>query len=521
MLLSIALVSCLSMLAPVNDPAIERAPTRTGAEDELQVSPASPREAAAAFVAACHARSFATAAHFLDLRGESEPEERAEQLCAVVDERAWIDLDELSPASTGELDDGLPRNVELVATIRRDDGEEDPLRMVAQRGRDPAWKFERAVTRRIDEWYQELDDLWLREHLPELLLRMGPRGLFWWQWALLPGVIAVAWAIGSLLARLLVRLARRTIARASPQLDTDWLLRMRAPITLLAAFATTWAATPWMRLGLRGQGFVDRVLHASLLFAVFWLLARALDFAGELASRSDWALHRAGARSLIPLARRIGKVVVFAMAVVAFLAELGYPIASLLAGLGIGGLAIALAAQKTVENLFGAFSIGADAPFREGDFVRVGDLMGTVEMIGLRSTRLRTLDRTLVTIPNGRLADMQLESFAARDRLRLHLVLQLVYETTVAQLRDVVGRVETALQEHAKIVQSLTAVHVVAFGESSIDVEINAWFETTSWDEFLDIRQDMHLEIATIVASAGSAFAFPTRTVHHVDDSPE
>jgi MscS family membrane protein len=122
---------------------------------------------------------------------------------------------------------------------------------------------------------------------------------------------------------------------------------------------------------------------------------------------------------------------------------LGYPVTSLIVGLGIGGLVVALAAQKTEENLFGAFSIGVDQPFRQGDFVRVDDFVGTVEPIGLRSTRFRTLDRTVVTLPNGRLADMCLESVTARAHLRFAAVIGLVYETTGAQMRVVLSGFET------------------------------------------------------------------------------
>jgi len=147
----------------------------------------------------------------------------------------------------------------------------------------------------------------------------------------------------------------------------------------------------------------------------------------------------------------MSKVAVLILAVIALLSAWGYSVASLLAGLGIGGLAVALAAQKTVENLFGAFSIGVDQPFREGDFVKVEDFVGTVEVIGLRSTKIRTLDRTLITLPNGKLSDMRLESFAARDRIRLACSLGLVYETTTAQMRQVLAELEKRLRAHPKI----------------------------------------------------------------------
>ena len=140
------------------------------------------------------------------------------------------------------------------------------------------------------------------------------------------------------------------------------------------------------------------------------------------------------ARPLLSLAIRAGKVVILIMGLIGVLAEMGYPVGSMLATLGIGGLAFALAAQKTIENVFGSVSIGMDQPMREGEFVRIDDFVATVEAIGLRSSRFRTLDRTVITIPNGKLADMKVETFAARDRIRLATTLGLVYSTTAEQM---------------------------------------------------------------------------------------
>src|SRR5690606_17113128 len=193
---------------------------------------------------------------------------------------------------------------------------------------------------------------------------------------------------------------------------------------------------------------------------------------------------RGTARSLLPLLSRIGKLTIIALSAVAMLAELGYPVASLVAGLGIGGLALALAAQKTVENLFGAFALGVDQPFAVGDFVLIEDFVGTVEKLGLRSTRIRTLDRTLITLPNGRLAEMRLESFTARDRMRLACTVRLAYGTTTSQLKEVLAGLERVLRAHPKIWPDAVVVRFKELGVSSLDIEIMAWFETPNWGEF-------------------------------------
>jgi MscS family membrane protein len=236
----------------------------------------------------------------------------------------------------------------------------------------------------------------------------------------------------------------------------------------------------------------------------FWALARSMDVARQMLVDSAWIRDRPATRSLLQLGVKVGKLFLLAIAVVALLSELGYPVASLVAGLGIGGLAVALAAQKTLENLFGALAIGADQPFREGDFVRVDDILGTVEAIGLRSTRIRTLDLTLVTIPNGKLAEMRLENFALRDRLRLACTLCLVYGTTRNQLRAALAGVERVLWDHPKLWPEGVTVRLKELGESSLNIEVNACFQTSDWDEFAVIREETLLLFMDVVERAGS-----------------
>jgi MscS family membrane protein len=195
--------------------------------------------------------------------------------------------------------------------------------------------------------------------------------------------------------------------------------------------------------------------------------------------------------------------------------ELGYPAASVLAGLGIGGLALALAAQKTVENLFGSVSLAADEAIRIGDSVKIDNLQGTVEGIGLRSTRVRTPDRTLVTIPNGLLAGQRIESLTARDRMRLACTLGLAYGTSSAQVRQVLADCERILRAQPKLWPHDLSVRFKELSGSSLDVEIGAWFETT-WEEFTLIRQEVLLQFLEAVEGAGTRLASPAQTINVV-----
>lgn len=433
----------------------------------------------------------------------------------MLDRYLWIDLSLVSSTAQGDTTDGLPSGVEQIGFIAGPGGVRQPVRLTrAVSDGETLWRFSRATVSRIPAWYASLGNRWMLENLPPALLRPGPLELLWWQWLALPLLIAVAAAIGYVLGRFLRFAFGRVVRRTRSDWDDAIVKRLGPPAT--AAFACVAAGVLLPFLGLYEPATVAmvRALKAAFLIVFFWAVWRTVDVVGDVALRSHWAHGSAASRSLIPLGERISKVVILAMAAVAALSLLGYPVASLIAGLGLGGLALALAAQKTVENLFGAFSLGVDQPFRVGDFVKIEDFVGTVEVIGLRSTRFRTLDRTLITIPNGRLAEMRLESFSVRDRMRLATVIGLVYETTAQQMREVLAGFESVLRAHPKIWPDAVVVRFSAFSSSSLDVEIMAWFETPDWGEFQRIRQEILLQFMDVVQGAGTAFAFPTQTVH-------
>lgn len=499
---------------PAPPASAEPAPPGPG---EPEHAPASPRAAVSAYLDLGRNGDFQGAAKYLDVPAaeRARAPELAERLKRVLDRHSWLDMSTLSPSTEGHQGDNLAHNVDEIATIPMGTGRPESVRLVrVPDGNGVRWVFSRATVARIDAWYDQLEHKWLYEHMPPFLLRSGPAELMLWQWLALPIALLVAWLLGMVLGRLsrggLARLAHRT----KVEWDDALIERLNGPLTLGWTFIVLLVLIPWLALYAPAEQGIQKFLRAGLFFTFFWALMRALGVASALLAASPWATEHPASRSLIPLGSRVSKVVLFAMAVVAMLAQLGYPVASLIAGLGIGGLAVALAAQKTVENLFGAFSIGVDQPFREGDFVRIEDFVGTVEAIGLRSTRIRTLDRTLISMPNGKLADMRLESFTARERIRLHCKLGLVYQTTADQMRSILADLEGTLREHPKLWPNSLTVRFEAFGASSLDIEIMAWFETQDFDEFKLIRQMILLDFMGIVERHGSSFAFPTRTVH-------
>ena len=183
----------------------------------------------------------------------------------------------------------------------------------------------------------------------------------------------------------------------------------------------------------------------------------------------------------------------------------------MIAGVSVGGLAIALAAQGTLENFLGSINIFADRPVRIGDLCRYGSEMGTVEEIGLRSTRLRGSDRSVTTVPNSDFSKMQITNFSRRDRMLMKTILGLRYETTPDQLRHLLTRLRELLVAHPQIINEPMRVRFVGFGESSLNVEINAFVRTSDVDEFLGIQEDVLLRVMNLVEASGTGFAFPSR----------
>jgi len=339
-----------------------------------------------------------------------------------------------------------------------------------------------------------------------------------WTFTIVAGVCAF------LAGRLMVRLARpmlnRMVGRTASDLDDRLVQLMASPLSVVLALQALRMASRWLPLDGRVLATLAEVIAIVTTLAVLWTAFRGIDLARGVLERRSWAVDRPSSRSLLAIGARFAKVTVLVISGIVTLAQLGVSVASLVAGLGIGGLAVALAAQKTIENLFGTLSIGVDQPMREGDVVKLYDFVGTVEQIGLRSTRIRTLDRTIITIPNGELANQRIESFAARDRLRLALTLGLVHETSSQQLRAILADLEVILRRHPKTCQDTVTVHFKELAASSLGVEIGALFETTDAAEFQVIRQHLLLDFMAAIERHGSAIAFPTRTVHVAPSAP-
>ncbi len=225
--------------------------------------------------------------------------------------------------------------------------------------------------------------------------------------------------------------------------------------------------------------------------------------------------------SLLRLLGRVSGIAAVAMLAAQGAQQLGLPVLGVLAGLGVGGLAVALAAQSSLENFIGGVNLYADRPIRLGDFCEYGDIKGHVEHIGLRSTRIRALDRTITSVPNSQLAKVHVTNYTLRDQMLFQHVLDLRYETTTKQLRFLAFSIRGYLSSHPKVRKEVTVprVHVVGFGDWSIKVEVYAYVDTRTVPDFLAVQEELILRLIELVSQSGSEFAFPSQTTYLARDA--
>jgi MscS family membrane protein len=490
---------------------------------EIPTSPLSPRAAVQEFLRLTAAQDWEEAARFLAVppRDRARSAQLARRLRLVLDQRLAIDPRALSPLASGDTADGEPQTDRLGVIVERD-GAEMPVLLVrsgaAASGGGAAvhWRFAPQSVDAIDRWFENLGNPWLRDRLPPGLMRTGPLNVFYWQWI----GIAIAIPLLLLLTWLVSTAVRTVLARVAARTETDWdnllLEHLRRPFRLWVAALLATPLLAFLDLNARVAGFVRAATRGLVLIALFWGLLRAIRLLQTRMESMAWSAgHTQQARTLVPLLGNFLRVTLGIVAILVALAQFGYPVGTLLAGLGIGGIAVALAAQKTVEHLFGSVSLAADKAFRVGDWVRAGATEGAVERIGLRSTSFRTNDRTVIRVPNGRLADERIETFGERDRMLINTNLDLLLTTTPAQVDRIRAEVLATLRAHPKIWPDVVRAHVVAFTDSAIRLNVMAWFQTNEHDEFLLIRHTLYLEFLRILERHGSGLAFPSRTIYH------
>ncbi len=297
------------------------------------------------------------------------------------------------------------------------------------------------------------------------------------------------------------------------------LVRLSLPMFALAVILTLefLALVPINMIG----GAADAIALAAtagMFLSGAWLSWRATPVIAEAIIASPRIAPESIDAYLIRVSMRLLGIAAVASLLSIGANRLGVPVYGIAAGLGVGGLAVALAAQPTVENLIGSLSLFADTPIRAGDFCKYGGDIGTVEAMGIRSTRIRGIDRTLTTIPNGALSKMPIVNFTQRDRMLMHTVIGVRYETSPDQVRFLLAKIREMLLDHPRIDPDPARVTFIGFGSSSLNLEVFAYGMTPDWGEFLRIQEDVLLRVMDIVEQSGTGFAFPSQTLYFTRD---
>ncbi len=261
-------------------------------------------------------------------------------------------------------------------------------------------------------------------------------------------------------------------------------------------------------------GWIQKVFLFLLTVNVLWLLMRTIDAVAEqMASVADGTESRMDDQ-LVPILRKLAKFILVAIGIIFYMQSNGYPVSGILAGMGIGGLAMALAAQDSISGLFASVVIFLDKPFMVGDFVEVNGVTGTVEEIGIRSTRVRTVEKTLVTLPNKEIMDSNINNYSKRPMRRTSTTIGVTYDTTPEKMKELLAQLRLMLKDDEGVDNDLVYVNFTGFGDSSLDVDMKYFIMTVDYKIWLDMKEDINLKIMHIVCDLGLDFAFPSTTVY-------
>jgi len=442
-----------------------------------------------------------------------EEQDLAAQLLAVINQKILASsLDTLSRDPQGRLDDGLPVDQELLAGVRGSSGAFNILLIRTEDDRGhKIWLISRKSLDAIPEVYDSLQFSDIERRLPTYLTKVRIIYMPLWQWLAIllaiPVALALAWIL-ILLPRLALR--RYRAARGRPVAPELRVFHIGPGTVLLAAFIHYLFV---FRIGasILYRQYYRRVLWVFLAIAAYWLVTRVTREVSAVMVGRLTASGRMGERSVVSLARRFLEVLAFIVIGLIALSTLGVNVTAALAGLGIGGLAIGLGAQKTFENLLGGISILTDRALQIGDVCRIGDQRGTVEDIGLRSTRLRTEDRTVVTIPNGTVANAVLENLRQRDKILCRQTVRLRYDLAPEHIRYALDEVRAVLRQNSHVEDSTSRVRLLRFAEWAIEVEIYAYILVRDFAEFLAIQEELLLAVVETIERTGAAVALPSQ----------
>ena len=475
-----------------------------------------PSGAMLGFLQAAQAGDYGIAAQYLQMspaRRQSEGEQMATKLKVVLD-RAFAGGFNNFTQADGIPQEGVPLNSQKLGTMSSGDVEADlDLVRVSDPSAGKIWLVSSATLSKVPELYDQVQARQVESRLPNVLVKHEFAGMPLWQLLALLLALPAATVLGWLVLALL-EVPLRWWARRRGQLDVANWRSVSGPAWLLTGTLIHQVFAVYLHIPLLPRHYYFQVTSIALIISTTWILWRVVQWSLHRVRRRALSGGHAGTGSLMLLGERILKAVIFVAGVLAVFSSLGFNMSTALAGLGIGGLAIGFGAQKTIENLFGGVSVLGDEVFRVGDVCRFGDRTGVVEDIGLRSTRIRTEERTLVAIPNGTVATINLENLSRRDKILFKTTLGLRPETKTDHVRFVLAEIRRLLYSHPKLETSSVRVRLTDIAGSSLSVEVVAYILTRDFNEFAAVREDVLLRMMDVMKNSGGGLALPSQTLY-------
>ena len=481
-----------------------------------------PRSTVLGFLQAAQSAQPDSAAQYFQAsrsRRPADDQKIVHELKALMD-RAFVgNINRITDLPEGTPQEGLSAAQERVGKVEVNDESVDLiLTRVTDPVYGPIWVFSNETIAQLQELSGQLEAQQVETRLPQVLVRNVFLGLPLWQWIAILLLIPIATGAAWLFIQL-VRAVRSIFnSIRGRKLDYKFGSAAFGPSLLIIATGLHAVGMRFVGLPLLARHYYGQAILVFFLIGLTWLTVRIIEWSGERLRYRAISAGRAGVGSLMLLLQRMVKVVVIFAGAVLVLNTVGFNLTTVLAGVGIGGIAVAFAAQKTLENLFGGVSVLGDEAIRVGDVCRFGTTVGTIEDIGLRSTRVRTVERVELSIPNGSLATMNIENLSQRDKFLFNNTIGLRGDSTRDQLLFCLAEIRKLLYAHPKIEADGARIRLVGFGESSFDLEIFCYIKTTNAAEFIAIREDILLRIMGIVESSGTSFANPARTVYFTRD---
>jgi len=475
-----------------------------------------PSDSVSGFLKAATAGDYSIAAQYLQMSAvhrQAEGEQTATKLKFVLDNAFSGNYSRFNQPE-GTPQEGVALGHQKLGTMSAGDVEVDlDLVRVSDPSAGKIWLISAETLGKLPELYDQVEARQVESKLPNVLVKHQLAGMPLWQWLALVLSAPFAAALGWLILAVM-EIPVRWWARRRGRLDVASWRSVSGPAWLLVGTIIHQVFVVYLRMPLLLRHYYFQTTSIALILSATWIVWRAVRWSLRRVRVRALARGHAGTGSLMLLGERILKAVIFVLGVLAVLGNLGFNMSTALAGLGIGGLAIGFGAQKTIENLFGGVSVLGDEVFRVGDVCRFGDRTGVVEDIGLRSTRIRTDERTLLAIPNGTVATINLENLSRRDKILFKTNLSLRSETKADHLRFILSEVRRLLYSHPKVESNTVRVRLTDIAGGAPSVEVLAYVLTQDFNEFAAVREDVLLRMMDIVESSGGGLALPAQTLY-------